>query len=138
MHVVSSPESRWLPKAGIVKQAQETQKSRPAVEESGTKAGELLGSSMHVNSGQTKNGLLSWLLRDQSINHSMKPEHHAKHYVGNGKGSILVCSDCHNKIVGNKNNRYLFSHSSRRWKFEMPAWLVSGEGFLYDFKMATS
>lgn len=58
MNVVSSPRSCWLTKAGMGRQALETQKSRPIVGESGMQLRGLLGPSVFVDSGQTKNGPL--------------------------------------------------------------------------------
>lgn len=60
MCIVSSPpppKNHWLSMAGMVRQTLETQKSRPEMKESGIKSENLLDSSVHVSSGQTKNGL---------------------------------------------------------------------------------
>lgn len=74
--IASFPRSRWLSKAGIVRQAQETQKSRLAIKESGKQSGCLLRSSVHVSSGQTKNGLFglaTWEQGSQSLLGSWTP-----------------------------------------------------------------
>lgn len=74
--IASFPRSCWLSKAGIVRQAQETQKSRLAIKESGKQSGRLLRSSVHVSSGQTKNGLFglaTWEQGSQSLLGSWTP-----------------------------------------------------------------
>ena len=48
--------------------------------------------------------------------------------VDSREGEVLVCSGCHDRMLGGLGNRHLFSQNSGGWKsvIRMPAWLVSG------------